>query len=190
MKVDYSAAPADHNVRKNHRDEGELIVVLGLRMRWRVKAKDRGYAFSVYEIELAPGQGIPLHTHPYPGFFYVLGGSLDFEGMGSDGLKEWVRCREGESVHVPTSAPHGCSNRSDRPARFLATSTYYHEAIFNEVGVSVRPEDQVTAPTAEEVRRFEAVAAKHQGVLRRGGRQRPAAGRLTGAGELERFPFL
>jgi len=163
MKVDYSAALAGHNVRKIYRDEGELMVVLGLRMRWKVKAKDTGYAFSVYEIELAPGQGIPLHTHPYPEFFYVLGGFLDFERIGSDGLKEWVRCREGESVHVPINAPHGCSNRSDRPARFLATSTYYHEAIFNEVGVSVRPEDQVTPPTAEAVRRFEAVAAEHQG---------------------------
>jgi hypothetical protein len=62
MKVDYSAALSDHNVRKIRRDEGELTQVLGLRMNWKVKAKDTGYAFSVYEMELAPGQGIPLHT--------------------------------------------------------------------------------------------------------------------------------
>jgi hypothetical protein len=84
MKVDFSAALAGHNVRKVGRDEGELVEVLGLRMNWKVKAKDTGYAFSVYEMELAPGQGIPLHTHPYPEFFYVLDGCLDFERIGCD----------------------------------------------------------------------------------------------------------
>ncbi len=49
MNVDYSAALADHNVRKICRDEGELIEVLGLRMRWKIEAKDTGYAFSIYE---------------------------------------------------------------------------------------------------------------------------------------------
>jgi quercetin dioxygenase-like cupin family protein len=163
MKVDYSPALADHNVRKIPRDEGELMEVLGLRMNWKIKAKDTGYAFSVFEMELTPGQGIPLHTHPYPEFFYVLDGSLDFERIGSDGLKEWVRCHAGESVHVPINAPHGCTNRSDRPARFLSTSTYYHEAIFNEVGVPVRREDELSPVGPEAVRRFETVAAKHQG---------------------------
>jgi quercetin dioxygenase-like cupin family protein len=163
MKVDYSAALADHNVRKIYRDEGELMEVLGLRMRWKIKAKDTGYAFSVYEMELASGQGIPLHTHPYPEFFYVLSGSLDFARMGSDSQKEWIRCREDESVHVPINAPHGCTNRSDRPARFLSTSTYYHEAIFNEVGVLVRLEDEISTLSPEAVQRFETVAAKHQG---------------------------
>jgi quercetin dioxygenase-like cupin family protein len=163
MKVEHTAALAAHNVRKIGRGEGEVMVVLGLRMTWKVKAKDTGYAFSVYEVELAPGQGIPLHTHPYPEFFHVLSGTLDFERIGSDSQREWVRCREGECVHVPINAPHGCVNRSDRPARFLGTSTYYHEAIFNEVGASVGPGDEVGPPTPEAVRRFEEVAARHQG---------------------------
>jgi quercetin dioxygenase-like cupin family protein len=84
MKVNYSPTLADHNVRKIYRNEGELMDVLGLRMTWKIKAKDTGYAFSVYEAELAPGQSIPLHTHPYPEFFHVLDGSLDFERIGSD----------------------------------------------------------------------------------------------------------
>lgn len=163
MKVDYSAALMDHNVRKIYRDEGELIEVLGLRMTWKIKAKDTGYAFSVYEMELTPGQGIPMHTHPYPEFFYVLDGSLDFERIGSDSQKEWLRCHAGESVHVPINAPHGCTNRSDQPTRFLSTSTYYHEAIFNEIGVLVRLEDEIRPLTSEAVQRFETVAAKHQG---------------------------
>ena len=154
---------AGHNVRKVGRDEGELVEVLGLRMRSKVKAKDTGYAFSVYEMELAPGQGVPLHTHPYPEFFHVLAGTLDVERLGPDGPGEWVRCREGESMHVPINAPHGFANRSDRPARFLSTSTYYHEAIFNEVGAPVGPGAEAGPPTADAVRRFEAVAARHQG---------------------------
>jgi quercetin dioxygenase-like cupin family protein len=162
MKVDFSAALAGHNVRKVGRDEGVLVEVLGLRMREKVKAKDTGYAFSVYEMELAPGQGVPLYTHPYPEFFHVLAGTLDVERLGPDGLGEWVRCREGESVHVPINAPHGFANRSDRPARFLSTSTYYHEAILIEVGTPVGPEDAVSPPSPEVVRRVEEVAARHQ----------------------------
>ncbi|AGY57677.1 cupin domain-containing protein [Gloeobacter kilaueensis] len=162
MKVDYSAALADHNVRKIYRDEGELMEVLGLRMTWKIKAKDTGYAFSVYEVELAPGEGIPLHIHPYAEFFYVLDGSLDFGRIGSDSRQEWLRCHEGESVHAPINAPHGWTNHSDRPTRFLSTSTYYHEAVFNEIGVLVRLEDEVRPLTPEAVQRFEAVAAKHQ----------------------------
>jgi hypothetical protein len=42
MKVDFSPALAGHNVRKVGRDEGELVEVLGLRMNWKVKAKDTG----------------------------------------------------------------------------------------------------------------------------------------------------
>jgi quercetin dioxygenase-like cupin family protein len=163
MKVDYSAALSDHNVRKIRRDEGELMQVLGLRMNWKVKAKDTGYTFSVYEMELAPGQGVPLHTHPYPEFFHVLAGTLDVERLGPDGQGEWVRCREGESVHVPINAPHGFANRSDRPARFLDTSTYYHEAILTEAGAPVGPGAEASPPTADAVRQFEAVAARHQG---------------------------
>jgi hypothetical protein len=45
MKIAYSAALADHNVRKIRRDEGELMDVLGVRVKWKVKAKDMGYAF-------------------------------------------------------------------------------------------------------------------------------------------------
>jgi quercetin dioxygenase-like cupin family protein len=163
MKVNYSPTLAEHNVRKIYRDEGYLMDVLGLRMNWKIKAKDTGYAFSVYEAELAPGQSIPLHTHPYPEFFYVLEGSLDFERIGGDSLKEWIRCHEGESVNVPINAPHGCTNRSDRSARFLSTSTYYHEAIFNEVGVLVSLEDEISPLSPEAVQRFETVAAQHQG---------------------------
>jgi quercetin dioxygenase-like cupin family protein len=163
MKVEQGTALASHNLRKIRRDEGEAMAVLGLRMTWKVKAKDTGYTFSVYEMELAPGQGIPLHTHPYPEFFRVLEGALDFERIGSDGQRESVRCREGECVHAPINAPHGCTNRSDRPARFLDVSIYYHEAILNEVGLPAGPGDEIEPPTAEAVRRFEEVASRHQG---------------------------
>jgi quercetin dioxygenase-like cupin family protein len=152
-----------HNVSKISKDGGDLIEVLGLRQKWKVRAKDTGFAFSVFEMELVPGQGIPLHTHPYPEFFYVLDGTLDFARLGSDGLLEWVRCRSGESVNAPINAPHGCTNRSDGLARFLSTSTYYHEAIFEEVGVAVTPDTPVHPINADAVQKFILVAAKYQG---------------------------
>jgi quercetin dioxygenase-like cupin family protein len=162
MKIAYSAALADHNVRKIRRDEGELMGVLGVRVKWKVKAKDMGYAFSVYEMELAPGQGVPLHAFPYAKFVYVLDGAVDILRVGSDGQQERIRCHADESAQVPRNAPHGYLNGSDRPARFLATSTYDHEAILTEVGIRVRAGDEICPPGPEEAQRFGAVAAEHQ----------------------------
>ncbi|NJK57931.1 MAG: hypothetical protein HC939_19030 [Pleurocapsa sp. SU_5_0] len=42
--MNYSPTLTDHNVRKIYRNEGELMDVLGLRMKWKIKAKDTGYA--------------------------------------------------------------------------------------------------------------------------------------------------
>lgn len=177
MKVDYSAALADHNVRKIGRDEGELMDVLGVRIRWKIKAKETGYAFSVYEMELTPGEGVPLHAFPYAKFVYVLDGVLDVLRMGSDGQQEQIRCRAGESAQVPRNAPHGYINGSDKPARFLATSTYDHEAILNTVGDLVKPGDRLTALTREAAQRFHQVAAEHQGYLVEAGN----SGRVLGS---------
>jgi quercetin dioxygenase-like cupin family protein len=162
MHVDYSTL-ADHNVTKLRREDGELMDILGVRVLWKAKAKEMGFAFSVYEMELAPGQGVPLHAFPYAKYVYVLEGTLSVLRMGSDDQQEQVQCQAGESAQVPRNAPHGYLNSSDRPVRFLATSTFDHEAILTTVGVHVKPTDEITQLSAEDAQRFEKVSAEYQG---------------------------
>jgi quercetin dioxygenase-like cupin family protein len=162
MTMTYSAALADHNVRKIRRDEGELRDVLGVRVQWKVKAKEMGSACSVYEMELAPGHGVPLHAFPSAQCVSVLDGAVDMFRVGSDGQQERLRCHAGESAQVPRNAPHGYRNGAERPARFLATSTYDPAAILTGGGMMVRAGDERRPPGPEEAQRFGAVAAAHQ----------------------------
>ena len=52
-------------LRNVERNEGEKFDVAGARFTWKVKGEDTGYAFSIYEQELDPGEGVPLHCHAY-----------------------------------------------------------------------------------------------------------------------------
>jgi hypothetical protein len=57
----------------------------------------------------------------------------------------------------------GNLNRSNGLARFLSTPTYYHEAIFEEVGVAVTPDTPVRPIDPDAVQKFILIAAKYQG---------------------------
>jgi quercetin dioxygenase-like cupin family protein len=70
--------PLGSGLRKIERNEGEKFDVAGARFTWKVKGEDTGYAFSIYEQELDPGEGVPLHCHAYGEVFYVLSGYINF----------------------------------------------------------------------------------------------------------------
>ncbi len=70
--------PLGSGLRKVERNEGEKFDVAGVRFAWKVKGEDTGYAFSIYEQELEPGEGVPLHCHAYGEVFYALSGDIDF----------------------------------------------------------------------------------------------------------------
>lgn len=163
MKVIYSNALGDHNVRKIGKNEGDLIEVLGVQLNWKIKAVDTGYAFSVFEASFAPGESVPMHMHPYAEFFRVLEGSIDFARIGSDSKMEEIRCNAGECVLIPINAPHGIRNCTKQPARCISVSTYYHEITFNESGNVIQPGTKPTVPTAEAIQQFKNVSAKYQG---------------------------
>ena len=152
-----------HNVTKLGRGEGPTVQVGTVGFTWKVRGDDTGFQFAVYEMDLPPDRGTPLHKHPYAEFFHVIEGRVDFGRLGADGLQEWVSCSAGESVTAPINAPHCFQNRSDQPAKFLSVSTYYHEAMFNEfVGDTGTGKDLPTSG-ADGMKRFISTAAKYQG---------------------------
>jgi quercetin dioxygenase-like cupin family protein len=106
--------------------EGEVVNPLDLSFTWKAKGPDTGFAFGTYEMTIQPGQAIPIHLHPYPEFFYVLDGRIDFQGLDPDGALTHHPVSAGGCANAPANAPHGTANRSGAPARFLSVSNYEH----------------------------------------------------------------
>lgn len=155
---------AGHNVFKLGRQEGKTVRVGDTRLTWKTRGENTGYQFAVYEMTLDPSTGVPLHKHPYPEFFYVLEGRVDFGRLSAGGVQEWIQAAAGESVTVPSNAPHAFFNHTERPARFLDVSTHYHEIVFDKAGVEVGIDDPLpTQLDPAELARFSEVAAQLQG---------------------------
>ncbi len=154
---------AEHNVFKLGRQEGKTVRVGDTRLTWKTRGENTGYQFAVYEMTLDPDAGIPLHKHPYPEFFYVLEGRVDFGRLGADGAQEWLQATAGESVTVPSNAPHAFQNRTGQAARFLEVSTHYHEVVFDKAATEIGIDDPLPAPDPAELARFSEAAAQVQG---------------------------
>jgi len=112
---------------KAERNEGEIFDAEGVRFTWKVKAKDSGYAFSIYYRDLEPGDGVPLHYHACSEVFYLLSGNIVCLRV-TDANEEWITCSDGETIIIPINALHAFYNRTEKPARFLNISTQLHQA--------------------------------------------------------------
>jgi quercetin dioxygenase-like cupin family protein len=56
---------ASNGVKKLGPKEGRTKQVGDVRLTWKATGEDTGYATSFYEMDPPPGEGIPLHSHPY-----------------------------------------------------------------------------------------------------------------------------
>ena len=148
--------PASNGVKKVGPKEGRTILVGGVRLTWKATGEDTGYTNSIYEMDLPPGKGIPLHSHPYAEVFYVLTGHTDFVRIDERGQEEWVRCGSGDALIAPANTLHAFHNRTDKPSRFLGSAGYYHELALNTAGQTVDvnaplpPEKELTEEEAEQ----------------------------------------
>lgn len=142
---------ARHNVTKLGDGEGPVTQITKLKITWKARGESTGYAFSVFELTLDPDVGIPVHKHPYPEFFYVLDGRLDFAYMTDAGAVEWLSCTAGESVMAPPNAPHTFHNHSDKPGTFLSVSHYYHEVMLTTAEAKVNRDGAAPTEMSPEV---------------------------------------
>jgi quercetin dioxygenase-like cupin family protein len=153
---------ASYGVKKLGPKEGRTIEVGGVRLTWKARGADTGYANSIYEMDLPPGKGIPTHSHPYAEVFYVIAGYTDFLRINEEGQEEWVQCGAGETVIAPANALHAFHNRSDKPTRFLSSSGYYHEVSLERYGQAV----DINAPLSPDKEPTEAEAEQYLEVLK------------------------
>ena len=79
---------ASKGVKKLGPKEGRTIQIGNVRLTWKATGADTGYGTSIYEMDLAPGAGIPVHSHPYAEVFYVVSGHTDFLRFDEQGKEE------------------------------------------------------------------------------------------------------
>ena len=141
VPVDLKMIAASNGVKKLGPGEGRTKQVRDIRLTWKATGEDTGYATSLYEMDLPSGKGIPLHSHPYAEVFYVVAGHTDFLRVDKQGQEEWVRCGPGDTLVAPMNALHAFHNLTDKPSRFISSSVYYHEALFETYAPTVDVND-------------------------------------------------
>src|SRR6516162_10279584 len=149
-------------VKKVAPKEGKTIQIGNARLTWKAMGVDTAYGTSLYEMDLAPGVGIPVHSHPYAEIFYVISGYVDFLRYAEDDVEEWVRCGPADTMIAGANALHAFHNRTDHPSRFLSASVYYHEVALEKYGTPV----DVNDPAPANVMPSEAEANQYLDVLK------------------------
>jgi quercetin dioxygenase-like cupin family protein len=134
---------ASTGVKKVGPKEGRTIQIGNARLTWKAMGIETGYGTSLYEMDLAPGVGIPVHSHPYAEVFYVVSGHTDFLRFDEEGKEEWVRCGPGDTLVAAVNALHAFHNRTDKPSRFISSSVYYHEVALEKYGSPVDVNDRL-----------------------------------------------
>jgi mannose-6-phosphate isomerase-like protein (cupin superfamily) len=124
--------PSVEGVRKIGVGEGEKFDVAGAHFVWKVKAEDSAMSFSVNEMTLETGEGVPVHSHTSAECFYVLTGEAHFFRF-KDGKEDWVRATPGELMILPPNSLHGFFNFGGETCRLLGVSTAVHQTFFDAV---------------------------------------------------------
>jgi len=104
-----------------------------------VSGKDTNGRFCVIDMYVPPGGGPPPHRHDFEETFIVLEGEIELTFRGKRSTAAL-----GQTVNIPSNAPHQFRNVSDQPVRLLCIcSPAGQEEFFEQVGVRV---DARTSP--------------------------------------------
>jgi quercetin dioxygenase-like cupin family protein len=109
------------------------IGVVGDTYTITVTGDDTNGRFCVIDMHIPPGGGPPPHRHDFEETFILLEGAMEatFRGKVST-------VRAGETVTIPSNAPHKFHNASSTPVRLLCIcSPAGQENFFQQVGVPV-----------------------------------------------------
>jgi quercetin dioxygenase-like cupin family protein len=158
MKTVFETVRAVEGVRKVRRGEGERFDIAGVHLTWKAKAQDSAYSFSVLEATLAPGEGIPVHSHPSAESFYVLSGAADFFRV-TGGKEDWIRCEAGELMILPPNSLHGLYNHGSSDCRLLGISTAVHQTFFDAVADADRTSSFASMTPADAMGKIAQIAS-------------------------------
>ena len=109
------------------------IGVVGDTYTFLVTGSDTGGQFCLIDMHIPPGGGPPPHRHDFEETFRVLEGELNVTFRGKQ-----LTLHPGDTVNIPSNAPHQFQNVSAKPVRLLCfCSPAGLETFFKEVGVPV-----------------------------------------------------
>jgi quercetin dioxygenase-like cupin family protein len=160
MNTLFQSIPTTEGVRKVGPGQGERFDIAGAHVTWKVKGEDSGYAFSICEQTLAPGEGVPLHSHASAEAFYILSGAADFFRL-VDGEENWICCETGGLMILPPNSLHAFYNTSSEPCCLLGISTQLHQAFFDAVANADKNRPLASLPFPEAMRRVAHIGAQH-----------------------------
>ena len=117
-------------------DRGQTLPHIGLvgdTYTVTVSGEDTAGRFCVIDMHIPPGGGPPPHRHEFEETFILLEGELQVTFRGAKST-----ARAGDTVSVPSNAPHQFHNASSKPVRLLCIcSPAGLEKFFMEVGIRV-----------------------------------------------------
>ncbi len=120
-----------------------------------VAGNDTGGRFCVIDMYVPPGGGPGPHRHDFEETFIVLEGEMDVTFRGKRST-----VRAGETVNIPSNAPHQFHNASSGPVRMICVcAPAGNDSFFLEIGVPVAT--RTTPPPAldaDQMREFLAKA--------------------------------
>ena len=128
-----------------------------------VAGKDTNGRFCVIDMHVPPGGGPPAHRHEFEETFILLDGEMQITFRGQKST-----LRAGDTVNVPSNAPHQFHNASSNPVRMICIcSPAGNDEFFREVGVPVAT--RTTPPSrldgmqmAEFLQKVKAIAPKYR----------------------------
>ena len=98
-----------------------------------VTGDDTAESFCLIDMHIPPGGGPPPHRHEFEETFILLEGELEATFRGAKSV-----VRAGDTVNIPSNAPHQFHNSSANPVRLLCIcSPAGQEDFFLEVGTRV-----------------------------------------------------
>jgi quercetin dioxygenase-like cupin family protein len=151
--------PASRGIRTVPPGEGKAFDFGPVHFKWKVRSEDSSHSFTMFELDLAPDEGVDLHSHPSPETFYVLEGSVTFYRV-VDGEQETIICGTGTTVIIPPNALHALFNESEQMCRLLDVSTPSHQAFF-DVMLDEDKRDPFANHTPQDARKRAASIARH-----------------------------
>ncbi|SHJ51685.1 Mannose-6-phosphate isomerase, cupin superfamily [Roseomonas rosea] len=98
-------------------EPGRMVHLLGMLVTFKATSAETGGAFSLSELAMNRGAGMPLHRHADTESFLILEGEVEFT-IG----RETLRRGEGDFIPIPADAPHGFRQVGGRLSRMLSIS--------------------------------------------------------------------
>jgi quercetin dioxygenase-like cupin family protein len=160
METFSNMIPAREGMKAVAPDMGAAFDLGDVHFKWKVRSEDSAHHYTVFELTLAPGQGVHLHSHASPETFYVLEGTVDFFRL-NGGVLEAIPCGTGTTVNIPPNALHAMFNQSDKRARLLDVSTPAHQAFFDAVSMADKQHAFERLKPKEALLRMMEIASQH-----------------------------